>query len=146
MSKSNHSNGADSKPANQADLAAQLRAAAEVLERAAANRAVLAELTQEERTRLLKAAGDVYCPDVRARRRLVKRNFQAAEEAESCSGIQTGVHHAQPSAAARIRAAGSGEESGVSRSGRAAELLHLQAGLCDDAPFLRPALSGVRGP
>jgi NAD(P)-dependent dehydrogenase (short-subunit alcohol dehydrogenase family) len=72
MSKSNHSNGADSKPANQADLAAQLRAAAEVLERAAANRAVLAELTQEERTRLLKAAGDVYCPDVRARRRLVK--------------------------------------------------------------------------
>jgi NAD(P)-dependent dehydrogenase (short-subunit alcohol dehydrogenase family) len=72
MSKSNHSNGADSKPAIQADLAAQLRAAAEVLERAAANRAVLAELSQEERTRLLKAAGDVYCPDVRARRRLVK--------------------------------------------------------------------------
>jgi NAD(P)-dependent dehydrogenase (short-subunit alcohol dehydrogenase family) len=72
MPKSNHSNGADSKNAIQADLAAQLRAAAEVLERAAANRAVLAELTQEERTRLLKAAGDVYCPDVRARRRLVK--------------------------------------------------------------------------
>jgi NAD(P)-dependent dehydrogenase (short-subunit alcohol dehydrogenase family) len=72
MSKSNHSNGADSNHAKHADLAAQLRAAAEALERAAANRAVLAELTQEERTRLLKAAGDVYCPDVRARRRLVK--------------------------------------------------------------------------
>jgi NAD(P)-dependent dehydrogenase (short-subunit alcohol dehydrogenase family) len=72
MSKSNHSNGADPKHPNHADLAAQLRAAAEVLERAAANRAVLAELSQEERTRLLKAAGDVYCPDVRARRRLVK--------------------------------------------------------------------------
>jgi NAD(P)-dependent dehydrogenase (short-subunit alcohol dehydrogenase family) len=72
MSKSNHSNGAGPKHANHADLAAQLRAAAEVLERAAANRAVLAELSQEERTRLLKAAGDVYCPDVRARRRLVK--------------------------------------------------------------------------
>jgi NAD(P)-dependent dehydrogenase (short-subunit alcohol dehydrogenase family) len=72
MSKSNHSNGADPRHANHADLAAQLRAAAEVLERAAANRAVLAELSQEERTRLLKAAGDVYCPDVRARRRLVK--------------------------------------------------------------------------
>jgi NAD(P)-dependent dehydrogenase (short-subunit alcohol dehydrogenase family) len=56
----------------KAELAAQLRAAAELLEKAAANREVLAELSQEERTRLLKAAGDIYCPDVRARRRLVK--------------------------------------------------------------------------
>lgn len=56
----------------RAELAAQLRAAAELLEKAAADRAILGELSQEERARLLKAAGDVYCPDVRARRRLVK--------------------------------------------------------------------------
>src|ERR1035437_7831002 len=53
-------------------LPAQLKAAAELLEKAAANRALLAELSVEDRTRLLKAAGDIYCPDVAQRRRLVK--------------------------------------------------------------------------
>ncbi len=53
-------------------LSAQLKAAAAILEQAAANRALLAGLTVEERTRLLKAAGDIYCPDVAQRRRLVK--------------------------------------------------------------------------
>ncbi|MBE0542715.1 MAG: SDR family oxidoreductase [Verrucomicrobia bacterium] len=52
--------------------AEQLRTATAFLEQVAANRALLAALPVEERTRLLKAAGDVYCPDVRARRRLVK--------------------------------------------------------------------------
>lgn len=52
--------------------AQQLSTAAALLEQVAANRALLAKLPVEERTRLLKAAGDVYCPDVRARRRLVK--------------------------------------------------------------------------
>ncbi len=33
---------------------------------------MLAQLSVEDRTRLLKAAGDIYCPDVRERRRLVK--------------------------------------------------------------------------
>ena len=51
---------------------AQLKAAAEILEQAAANRALLGGLSEAERTRLLKAAGDIYCPDVRERRRLVK--------------------------------------------------------------------------
>ncbi|MEK7781462.1 MAG: oxidoreductase, partial [Verrucomicrobiota bacterium] len=69
MSATKHSSVSAQK---KAELAAQLRAAAELLEKAAANREVLAELSQEERTRLLKAAGDIYCPDVRARRRLVK--------------------------------------------------------------------------
>jgi NAD(P)-dependent dehydrogenase (short-subunit alcohol dehydrogenase family) len=50
----------------------QLRAAAELLETVAGNRTLLMELSAEERTRLLKAAGDVYCPDTRERRRLVK--------------------------------------------------------------------------
>jgi NAD(P)-dependent dehydrogenase (short-subunit alcohol dehydrogenase family) len=69
MSATKHS---QTGKAKHAELAAQLRAAAELLEKATANREVLAELSQEERTRLLKAAGDLYCPDVRARRRLVK--------------------------------------------------------------------------
>jgi NAD(P)-dependent dehydrogenase (short-subunit alcohol dehydrogenase family) len=53
-------------------LAAQLKAAAEILEKAAANRALLAGLPEKERMRLLKAAGEIYCPDVTARRRFVK--------------------------------------------------------------------------
>jgi NAD(P)-dependent dehydrogenase (short-subunit alcohol dehydrogenase family) len=53
-------------------LAARLKAAAELLESIADNRALLAGISEEERTRLLKAAGEVYCPDVNARRRLVK--------------------------------------------------------------------------
>ncbi|MEI8289245.1 MAG: SDR family oxidoreductase [Verrucomicrobiota bacterium] len=57
-------------------LSAQLKAAAAILEQAAANRALLAELTVEERTRLLKAAGDIYCPDVAQRRRLVKASVK----------------------------------------------------------------------
>ena len=53
-------------------LAERLRAAVELLEKVASNRALLAGLSVEERTRLLKATGDIYAPDVSARRRLVK--------------------------------------------------------------------------
>ena len=51
---------------------AVLMAAAALLEKVAANRALLATLSVEERTRLLTAAGEIYCPDVNARRKLVK--------------------------------------------------------------------------
>ena len=47
-------------------------AVAALLETVAANRALLAELSVEDRTRLLTVAGEIYCPDVNARRRLVK--------------------------------------------------------------------------
>jgi NAD(P)-dependent dehydrogenase (short-subunit alcohol dehydrogenase family) len=57
---------------NSGALAAQLKAAAEILEKAADNRALLAELSIEERARLLAAAGKIYCPDVSERRQLVK--------------------------------------------------------------------------
>ncbi len=56
----------------KAALVAQLKAATEILEKAAANHGLFAGLSQDERTRLLKAAGDIYCPDVRQRRKLVK--------------------------------------------------------------------------
>jgi NAD(P)-dependent dehydrogenase (short-subunit alcohol dehydrogenase family) len=51
---------------------AQLRAAIELLEKAVQDRALLAELSTAEHTRLMKAAGELYCPDVDQRRRLVK--------------------------------------------------------------------------
>jgi NAD(P)-dependent dehydrogenase (short-subunit alcohol dehydrogenase family) len=53
-------------------ISERLRAAVELLEQVAGNRALLAGLSVEERTRLLKATGDIYAPDVSARRRLVK--------------------------------------------------------------------------
>jgi hypothetical protein len=65
-----------SVPQNNSPTAAQLKAAAEILEQAAANRALLAGLSVEDRTRLLKAAGDIYCPDVAQRRRLVKASVK----------------------------------------------------------------------
>jgi NAD(P)-dependent dehydrogenase (short-subunit alcohol dehydrogenase family) len=68
------------QPESQVSLAEQLRAAAKLLECAAANRAVLAELSLEERTRLLKAAGDLYCPNVRERRRLVKARSRQKQQ------------------------------------------------------------------
>ena len=49
-----------------------LRAAAEVLVRVAQDRALLAALPEEERTRLVQAAGEVFCPGLKERRRLVK--------------------------------------------------------------------------
>jgi hypothetical protein len=67
MSAHHQPNHGDGKKA-----AAQLQAATEILEQAAKNRALLAELSVEERTRLLAAAGKIYCPDVNERRRLVK--------------------------------------------------------------------------
>ncbi len=58
--------------ANDAALIEQLRTVAELLEAVAGNRALLMGLSAGERLRLIQAAGDVYCPDPRARRRLVK--------------------------------------------------------------------------
>ena len=50
----------------------ELQAAVAVLEKVAANRALLEELSESDRTRLLTAAGDVYCPDLAVRRQLVR--------------------------------------------------------------------------
>jgi NAD(P)-dependent dehydrogenase (short-subunit alcohol dehydrogenase family) len=74
----------------------QLRAAAALLETVAGNRTLLMELSAEERTRLVKAAGDVYCPDTRERRRLVKATsrkrkadkLQRADKVLSETGIR----------------------------------------------------------
>ena len=49
-----------------------LQAAIDILEQAAGNRALLAGLSDTDRTRLMLAAGAIYNPDVQERRRLVK--------------------------------------------------------------------------
>ncbi|MSU63621.1 MAG: SDR family oxidoreductase [Pedosphaera sp.] len=63
---------ADVKPECPGTVADQLNAATKLLEKVAGNRALLAQLSIDERTRLLTAAGAIYCPDVNERRRLVK--------------------------------------------------------------------------
>ena len=59
-----------SKPS--APSAEEWKAAIALLERIVGDRALLAALPEEERTRLVQAAGEVFCPDLRERRRLVK--------------------------------------------------------------------------
>ena len=54
------------------DVVAQLRAATELLEAVVRDRTLLTQLTVEERTRLLAAAGDVFNPDLVQRRQWSK--------------------------------------------------------------------------
>lgn len=76
-------------------LREQLLAATRLLEAAATNRALLASLPVEERARLLKAAGEIYCPDVRERRRLVKAKLRQrkADKNERAQSVlnETGI-------------------------------------------------------
>ena len=61
------------------------------LELAAGNRAVLAQLSEEERTRLLTAAREIFSPDVKSRRRLVKEKARL-RKAEKISRDQSKLH------------------------------------------------------
>lgn len=61
---------------------AQLHAAIELLEQTVKNRALLATLSEADHTRLMKAAGDLYCPDVDQRRRLVKAKLKQRKAAK----------------------------------------------------------------
>ena len=57
---------------NSTPSAEDLKYAVELLEKIAGDRALLAALPEEDRTRLVQAAGEVFCPDLHERRRLVK--------------------------------------------------------------------------
>jgi NAD(P)-dependent dehydrogenase (short-subunit alcohol dehydrogenase family) len=78
------------------DIATRLLDAAAVLESIIADRAVLAQLTEDERKRLLHAAGEVSRPDALARRRFVKatrvqrkaERVQRAEDVLQDTGIR----------------------------------------------------------
>src|SRR5579863_8470237 len=73
----------------------QIKTAIDALEKAVANRALLAGLSEAEHTRLMKAAGDLYCPDLDQRRRLVKakvKQRKAAKQKKDDSKLhETGI-------------------------------------------------------
>lgn len=73
MAKGEHQNGS-------ADAAERLKEATEALESVVRDRSLLSELTVEERTRLLSAAGAVFNPNVVQRRRGVKELRRRARE------------------------------------------------------------------
>jgi NAD(P)-dependent dehydrogenase (short-subunit alcohol dehydrogenase family) len=58
----------------------QLRAAIQILEKVAANRALMTGLSPEEHTRLLRAAGDVFSPDPKEKRRFVKARIRQRKQ------------------------------------------------------------------
>jgi hypothetical protein len=76
-------------------VAERLREAIDVLEAIVRDRTLLQELTVEERTRLLTAAGAVFDPDVVARRRAAKelrrrkKNAKLAEDETTLA--ETGI-------------------------------------------------------
>jgi NAD(P)-dependent dehydrogenase (short-subunit alcohol dehydrogenase family) len=73
---------------NQSTLTEQLQAAIELLEAVAGNRELLAGVSEAEQMRLVKVAGDIYCPDLSARRRLVKARVRQ-RKADKISRDQT---------------------------------------------------------
>ena len=72
---------ADAQPAGRRRSRRQLREATELLESVAHDRGLLGALTVEERTRLLKAAADVFNPDVVQRRRFTKAKRKEERDA-----------------------------------------------------------------
>lgn len=77
------------------DVAARLKAATEALEAVVRDRGLLGELSVEERTRLLSAAGDVFNPDIVQRRqwgKTVRRRAKAAKlEQDETALAGTGI-------------------------------------------------------
>jgi NAD(P)-dependent dehydrogenase (short-subunit alcohol dehydrogenase family) len=77
------------------ELGDRLRALTEALERVVADRSLLDALSLDERTRLLNAAGDVFAPDVAARRRQIKaqRRQHKADKVQRDQGTlsETGI-------------------------------------------------------
>ncbi len=66
---------------SKATLVERLRAATDFLDLVAANRGLLADVPAEDRRRFLDAAGQVYSPDAKARRQLVKATVRLRKAA-----------------------------------------------------------------
>ncbi len=79
-----------------AEFLERMRSVAEFLEMVAADRSLLAGLPREDRLRMLAAAGQVYSPDINARRQLVKathrlrkkQQIKAEEDVLAGTGIR----------------------------------------------------------
>jgi len=76
------------RPGIDPDLVVRLREAVEVLEQVLGNRTVLAGLSAEERTRLVRAAGELYSPDPKVRRQFHKAQ-QRQRKAARTQQIET---------------------------------------------------------
>jgi NAD(P)-dependent dehydrogenase (short-subunit alcohol dehydrogenase family) len=75
MSEATHHESGAQQPASPPSFQ-ELLQVTECLEQLAGDRALLAKLSVEQRTRLLRAAGELYCPDTASRRRLVKARIR----------------------------------------------------------------------
>ena len=77
------------------DLGTRIRAAADLLERIATDRSLLAQVSKKEQRRLVHAAGEVWTPDTAQRRVLTKalarKRRDAAREEEEETLNQTGI-------------------------------------------------------
>ena len=62
------------------DIHEQIREVTQLLEAIAQDRTLLLDLPEEDRTRLMKVAGEIYCPDVKQRRRLLKAKIKARKK------------------------------------------------------------------
>ncbi len=69
------------------EMESRVHAAIETLQALCQNRTLLSQMPLEERKRLLEAAGDIFCPDATARRRLVKQR-QREQRARRIEGNQ----------------------------------------------------------
>ena len=65
-----------------ADFSKRVQTAVELLEAVMADRTLLSGFSDEERSRLMRAAGEVYCPDVTARKGLLKAKNRAHKQAK----------------------------------------------------------------
>ncbi len=88
---------------NHAPNAEQIKAAIELLEKASANRALLAGLSDAEHTRLMKAAGDLYCPDVDPAPPAGESQSQAAQGGEEARRRLQAAPDRHPQTAPRKR-------------------------------------------
>ena len=127
-----------------------LRRAREVLEAVVSDRALLALLPDEERTRLLVAAGRTVHPDLQQKRRLV-RSLRAAKkrkaEARDRSVLAgTGIRAARQTDGLRgpAAAAGSGRAGERARGRDPEDLLRLQGRVPPGALLLRRAVPRLR--
>lgn len=87
--------GSQAATTQQNSIAERVREATALLESLSKEARLLSDVSEEERTRLMRAAGDVYCPDVRTRRRLVKTRVREsrAQKVKTDQSVlnQTGI-------------------------------------------------------
>ena len=85
------------------EMADRLRSVTELLSLIALDPSVLGVLTEDERIRLVNAAGDVFAPDVELRRRRVRARQRRDRDAKLRRDEATLAEHRHPAAAGEAR-------------------------------------------